>query len=173
MLNRGVEKVASDPWKVLIATMLLNKTAGRTAIPIFWKILDRWPSPQALSNADVTELTHMIKTLGLQSMRAKRLIQLSEMYLAAPPDPSILHKSRNYPVATPVSHLPGSGRYALDSYRIFCNPGIDWMNVMPTDKELIKYIRWKWATVGRRWDPDRGPWGYADLEYWATIGLVL
>jgi len=29
------ECVADDPWKLLVAEMLLNKTAGRVAVPVF------------------------------------------------------------------------------------------------------------------------------------------
>jgi len=38
------ERVAYDPWKVLIAVTLLNKTAGKLAIPVFWRIMKRWPT---------------------------------------------------------------------------------------------------------------------------------
>jgi hypothetical protein len=43
------ECVADDPWKLLVAVMLLNKTAGRVAVPIFWKLIKRWPTPEALA----------------------------------------------------------------------------------------------------------------------------
>jgi methyl-CpG-binding domain protein 4 len=110
----------------------------------------------------------MIQPLGLQAIRAKRLIELSAAYLQEPPShdrhypsrayrathslssppsspvstpPSSPSKRKRYP-PTPISHLPGTGPYALDSYRIFCaNPDNDaWKEVMPTDKELIKYL---------------------------------
>lgn len=41
---------------------------------------------------------------------------------------------------TPISHYPGIGRYALDSYRIFCTSSEEWKEVMPEDKELIRYL---------------------------------
>jgi hypothetical protein len=43
------ECVADDPWKLLIAVMLLNKTAGRVAVPIFWRLIKRWPTPESLA----------------------------------------------------------------------------------------------------------------------------
>jgi methyl-CpG-binding domain protein 4 len=45
-----LEKVADNPWKVLIAVTLLNKTTGKLAIPVFWKIVDKWPTPLDLAN---------------------------------------------------------------------------------------------------------------------------
>jgi methyl-CpG-binding domain protein 4 len=41
--------VADDPWKLLVAVTLLNKTSGRCAVPIFWTLIDRWPTPQSLA----------------------------------------------------------------------------------------------------------------------------
>lgn len=43
------ERVRDDPWKVLVAVMLLNKTTGMKAIPIFWQLMQRWPSAEAMS----------------------------------------------------------------------------------------------------------------------------
>ncbi|TFK76970.1 DNA glycosylase [Pluteus cervinus] len=145
------EIVADDPWKLLIAVTLLNKTCGTLAIPAFWNILSHWPTPWHLASADVEELSSHIQHLGLQNVRARRLTQLSEIYMQDPPSVYDRRTSRvsassngKYP-ATPISHLPGAGRYALDSYRIFCtahqDPGSEeWKSVLPTDKELICYL---------------------------------
>jgi methyl-CpG-binding domain protein 4 len=163
-----LERVSDDPWKLLIAVMLLNKTSGKFAIPIFWEILSRWPTPLLLSQgtsfvlrydelvpiypvclADDSELMTVIRSLGLQRTRSKRLILLSKMYLDDPPAPDNLRSSTfkiygEFYKSTPVSHLPGSGAYALDSYRIFYSgEGHDpeeWKSVMPSDKELIRYL---------------------------------
>lgn len=53
-----------------------------------------------------------------------------------------------------IAHLPGMGAYALDSYRIFYRDrlrgveGLDgvepeWKRVIPTDKELKPYLKWR------------------------------
>ena len=47
--NEFLEMVSSDPWKLILAAMFLNKTAGKASIPIFWAVLDRWPTPEALA----------------------------------------------------------------------------------------------------------------------------
>ena len=51
--SRAPERVADDPWKLLVAVMLLNKTAGRVAVPIFWKLMERWPTPEALAQGNL------------------------------------------------------------------------------------------------------------------------
>ena len=105
------------------------------------------------------EVISLIRHLGTQRVRSRRLILLSRAYLQQPPSIYDLRSSKSikicspcsrprtttaYP-ATPISHLPGTGRYALDSYRIFCTQKHDlnseeWKTVMPTDKELIRYL---------------------------------
>lgn len=44
----ATESVRDDPWKLLLAARLLNVTAGRMAIPVFWRIVARWPTPSDL-----------------------------------------------------------------------------------------------------------------------------
>ncbi|KAK0506088.1 DNA glycosylase [Armillaria luteobubalina] len=166
----SIELVAHDPWKLIVAVTLLNKTSGKLAIPVFWELVDRWPTPLSLSQASDEELVNLIRPLGTQTIRAKRLIEMSKSYLLDPPSPYDVRRSKPAPLPssasltngqgspgkrkkyppTPISHLPGTGRYALDSYRIFCtayeNPlSQEWKVIVPTDKKLIQYIKWKWA----------------------------
>ncbi|KAI5116999.1 hypothetical protein M0805_002668 [Coniferiporia weirii] len=184
------ERVAPDPWKVLVAVMLLNKTAGRKSIPIFWRVLERWPTPEGLSEANIDELRSLLRPLGLQDTRARRMVSLSSFYLSDPPCPDRPRPSRasffylqsdgrtkqvrkvKYP-PTPISHLPGAGAYALDSYRIFCAPGDEWKSVLPMDKELIRYLKWKWAFEGCRWEPIRGLVAPLDADYLEALPEIL
>lgn len=39
------EAVSDNPWQLLISVKLLNVTTGRYAIPVFWKLMDCWPTP--------------------------------------------------------------------------------------------------------------------------------
>ena len=89
-------------------------------------------------------------------------------------------------VAWEVGHLPGIGAYGIDSWRIFCRDqlrglgtaalpdlpeeddeaarkkveqeelGREWTRVLPTDKELRAYLRWRWLRLGWEWDPKTG-----------------
>ena len=158
-----------------MAVTLLNKTSGRLGIPAFWTLISKWPTPLELSQgtshctsvifmltylAKEEEVIALIRHLGTQSVRSRRLILLSRAYLQEPPSIYDLRSSKStkmcspstplritttaYP-ATPISHLPGTGRYALDSYRIFCTQKHDlnseeWKTVLPTDKELVRYL---------------------------------
>ncbi|KAI4194828.1 MAG: hypothetical protein LQ350_007541 [Teloschistes chrysophthalmus] len=88
-------------------------------------------------------------------------------------------------VAWEVGHLPGIGAYGIDSWRIFCRDELrglgtaalpaladadadarkkmedaemskEWTRVLPTDKELRAYLRWRWLRLGWEWDPKTG-----------------
>ncbi|KAG8772216.1 hypothetical protein FRC15_002892 [Serendipita sp. 397] len=163
------------PCWLLISTILLNVTTGKAALPILAQIRERWPTMEALSTASFQSLKALLQPLGLSTKRAHRLITFAQTWLSDPPTQDHLRPSRvsvtrgesKYP-PTAVSHLPGMGRYALDSYRIFCAKTVgdtEWRNVMPLDKELRVYLRWKWALVGQIWDCHRGIVGPATEEY--------
>lgn len=46
------ESLFHDPWKLLIATIFLNRTSGGKAIPIMWDFLKRYPNPEVTRMAD-------------------------------------------------------------------------------------------------------------------------
>ncbi|KAJ7235875.1 DNA glycosylase [Mycena haematopus] len=179
LIQETVANLNDGPWKLLVAVTLLNKTAGKLAIPVFWSIMAAWPTAWALSQAPESEIVALIRPLGTQNVRAKRLIDLSRIYLQDPPSlrderpsramgPPISPKKRQKYPPTPISHLPGAGVYALDSYRIFCSgpASQEWKDVNPSDKELIRYLKWKWAALeNKRWTPVSGVIGTADLAY--------
>ncbi|KAL4062328.1 hypothetical protein J3A83DRAFT_4312000 [Scleroderma citrinum] len=190
--------IRDDPWKVLLAVRLLNVTTGRAAIPIFWKIMSRWPRPRELVDAPLDELVELLRPLGLYNKRAKWFKEISQRYMDDPPRyhnscPHVPEQatsqrwctcqsqprtrtSSSYP-HTPISHFPGVGPYALDSFRIFCwstqesTMDEEWKQVMPSDKELIRYMRWKWAYEERKvWYPDGiGVVGDVDVPYLITL----
>jgi methyl-CpG-binding domain protein 4 len=119
---------------------------------------------------------------------------MAETWLAHPPSKDKRYKKLHYPskhdgrdiangfvldAADPreayeISHLPGVGAYALDSYRIFhrdrlrglstgwrgeempegCEP--EWRRVVPQDKELRAFLKWLWFSEGWDWDAETG-----------------
>jgi methyl-CpG-binding domain protein 4 len=106
---------------------------------VLFEILAAYPSPLELSKAPLEDLTATLQPIGLQRIRAGRLIALSEAWLAAPPCKERRYRRLHYPsrgcgtdvkpggvlrhgderVGWEIAHLPGMGAYALDSYRIF------------------------------------------------------
>ncbi|KAG8930748.1 hypothetical protein FRC02_003709 [Tulasnella sp. 418] len=47
--------------------------------------------------------------------------------------------------------------------------GEEWKRVIPQDKELIKYLVWRWAIEGYIWDPETGASGRSTAEYIRSI----
>ncbi|KAI9779767.1 MAG: hypothetical protein M1835_004630 [Candelina submexicana] len=134
------EKLANDPFRLLVAVTFLNRTKGVHAIPVFYELMERYPTPEDLANANEAEVAKIVRHLGLQNIRAKRYIALAKMWVTNPPIKGRRHRRLHYPnlgdgknikpmetvddadqrVAWETAHLPTAGPYALDSWRIFC-----------------------------------------------------
>ncbi|XP_068264578.1 methyl-CpG-binding domain protein 4 isoform X2 [Nyctibius grandis] len=127
------ETLFHDPWKLLIATIFLNKTSGKMAIPVLWEFLKKYPSPEVTRTADWKEMSELLKPLGLYELRAKTIIKFSDEYLS---------KQWKYPI-----ELHGIGKYGNDSYRIFCVN--EWREVQPQDHKLNVYHAWLRENQGR------------------------
>ncbi|OTA24131.1 hypothetical protein BTJ68_13492 [Hortaea werneckii EXF-2000] len=124
------EKLHQEPFWLLIATTFLNQTSGRAAVPVFWALKNRFPTPDALAQAEYEVVLDMIRHLGLQRQRAKRVIAMAKCWRDDPPRVGRRFRTKDYPGLegdTPeckgsleIGHIPGCGRYAYDSWRIFC-----------------------------------------------------
>ncbi|XP_051011089.1 methyl-CpG-binding domain protein 4 isoform X2 [Acomys russatus] len=126
--NLVQETLFHDPWKLLIATIFLNRTSGKMAIPVLWEFLEKYPSAEVARTADWRDVSDLLKPLGLYDLRAKTIIRFSDEYLTKP---------WRYPI-----ELHGIGKYGNDSYRIFCVN--EWKQVHPEDHKLNKYHDWLW-----------------------------
>ncbi|XP_075370095.1 methyl-CpG-binding domain protein 4 isoform X3 [Mycteria americana] len=131
--NLVQETLFHDPWKLLIATIFLNKTSGKMAIPVLWEFFKKYPSPEITRTADWKEMSELLKPLGLYELRAKTIIKFSDEYLS---------KQWKYPI-----ELHGIGKYGNDSYRIFCVN--EWKEVQPQDHKLNVYHAWLWENRER------------------------
>ncbi|XP_073501111.1 methyl-CpG-binding domain protein 4 isoform X2 [Phyllobates terribilis] len=126
--NLVQETLFHDPWKLLIATIFLNKTSGKMAVPVLWSFLEKYPTPDVARAADWKEMSELLQPLGLYELRAKTIVRFSDEYLI---------KKWRYPI-----ELHGIGKYGNDSYRIFCVN--EWKEVCPEDHKLNSYHSWLW-----------------------------
>ncbi|KAK9406105.1 methyl-CpG-binding domain protein 4 [Crotalus adamanteus] len=124
--NLVQETLFHDPWKLLIATIFLNKTSGKMAFPVLWEFFKKYPSPKVARLANWKEMSELLKPLGLYELRAKTIVKFSDEYLV---------KQWKYPI-----ELHGIGKYGNDSYRIFCVN--EWKEVQPQDHKLNIYHSW-------------------------------
>ncbi|CAJ0642275.1 1126_t:CDS:2 [Entrophospora sp. SA101] len=104
---------------------------GSQATPLLWKFLEEYPTPYKAIKADVNELVNLLRPLGLQNIRAIRIIKFSCSYLLNP----------NF--STP-KELFGMGQYAEDSWKLFCGEKDNaWKTIEPEDKILKMYVDWR------------------------------
>ncbi|MCJ1469124.1 hypothetical protein MMC07_007757 [Pseudocyphellaria aurata] len=203
------EKLCHDPFQLLIAVIFLNKTRGSVAMPVFYDLISRLPTPADLAAAKHEDIVYVFQHLGLQNTRATKCIKLAKTWLESPPVKGKRYRRLHYPnkddgkdinvnegpisdederVAWEVGHLAGIGSYAIDSWRIFCrdelrglptglpnrdemerDPAVrevelskEWTRVLPSDKELRAYLKWRWLRLGFDWDPLSGERRVAD-----------
>lgn len=125
------EDLFHDPWQMLIATIFLNSTSGRIAIPLALEFLKRWPTPQEACQAKLYDILDVIEPLGFGRTRAAIIIRFSHEFLT---------KDWKLP-----NDLYGIGKYGTDSYKIFCMKNA-WKKVESDDPMLMMYLNWRRAT---------------------------
>jgi len=106
---------------------MLNRTTRKQVEKILPQFFDRWPTAQALAQAEEEEVCSMIKFLGFGSTRTKRVINMSKAY------------SENGWKS--VRELPGVGEYATRMWEIFFEGKLG--DVEPSDGALSSYWRWR------------------------------
>ena len=206
------ERLAHDPFRLLVAVIFLNKTRGSVAMPVFYELMERYPTPADLAAADIDDVVDIIEHLGLQNQRAMKCINLAKAWLERPPEKGKRYRLLHYPnkddgkdvkadeilddddkrVAWEIGQLPGVGAYAIDSWRIFCRDELrglptglpevttrgteeeemqkEWTRVLPLDKELRAYLRWRWLRNGWEWNPVTGERKKANEKTMASAG---
>lgn len=162
------EQLAHDPFRLLIATIFLNRTRGAVALPVLFQVFDQFPTIESMATADPASLVSMIRCLGFQNQRAKKCIGLAQTWLAHPPSRDRRYRKLHYPcktdgrdvgqeecidcddprVAWEIAHLPGVGAYSLDSWRIFCRDelrgrAMDWKGRNAAEDSFVP----EWKTV--------------------------
>ncbi len=129
------EQYYPDVFKVLVCCLLLNKCRGDTVRRVLDVLFSKFPTAEAMAEAQPGELSGILTPLGLQHQREKRLTQFAKAFLEGWED---------------VRELPGVGVYAADCYRIFFLEEIG--DSPPDDGPLTDY--WIAAKAGL-W-PDGG-----------------
>src|SRR5689334_5676449 len=93
------EELRGQPWRLLVACVMLNLTNIKQVRPIIAGFFERWPTPEAAGNADARDIAEHIRTLGLYNRRAQSIVKLSRAFGGR---------------WSNVDDLPGVGKYAAD-----------------------------------------------------------
>ncbi|KAF7922983.1 hypothetical protein BELL_0248g00070 [Botrytis elliptica] len=135
------EKFAHDPFRLLIAVTFLNRTHGKQAIPVFYTLMDQYPTPQSIVDAPKEDIVSVIRHLGLQNQRAATYQTYAKTFCENPPVKNKRYAVHDYPTkglgrdvkksevlpeesvdprtGWEIGHMT-QGPYAIDSWRIFC-----------------------------------------------------
>lgn len=121
------EDLWPDKWKMLVACVLLNRTARKQVEKILPQLFAMCPTPKDMVLCDPQLLASVISPLGFKNRRAVTLINLSKNFLMS-----------NWSHA---SELPGIGEYGASVWDIFV------LNKMPdqapNDHALTWYYNWR------------------------------
>jgi A/G-specific adenine glycosylase len=163
----------ADPFRIVVAEILLQRSRGTTVAPVYTELWRRWPDASALSKARADSIRSVIRPLGLVR-RAETLKALASEVVALGGVPSTLEG---------LLELPGVGQYAASATRAVAFErrqatvdgvtarvyrryfGLDDELPASTDREL-------WAVVDRV-TPGTGvrEWNWAVLDLAATVCL--
>ena len=118
-----VQQQVKSKWQHMVGVICLNQTYRKQVKEILPKLFKRYPNPKAFLRGRLKTQENMLKPLGMWSVRARRLRQMSKDFLTWD--------------GKEASDLHGIGKYGSDSYKIF------YKDELPSDvqdKELRKYI---------------------------------
>ena len=118
-----VQQQVKSKWQHMVGVICLNQTYRKQVKEVLPKLFKRYPNPKAYLRGRLKTQQNMLKPLGMWSVRAKRLRQMSKEYLTWD--------------GKEASDLHGIGKYGSDSYKIF------YKNEIPEDvqdKELKRYV---------------------------------
>lgn len=118
------EEFSSNPWAMLIATIFLNKTRGKTARRYIKEFFHTYPTPYEVLADSPKSLERFFDNLGLKK-RGHIIWKLTYQFVSS--------KWRR------ASDLCGIGKYGEDAYRIFCLGHTD---LDPGDRYLKLYLDW-------------------------------
>jgi A/G-specific adenine glycosylase len=162
-----------DPFKVLVAEVLLQRSRGSSVAPVYKRLFERWPSATELGRARVDSIRSVIRPLGL----IRRAETLKTIARAVAERGSVPRSVEG------LLKLPGVGQYAAGAtaavafgkrtatvdgvtarvYRRYF--GLESQQPASTDRDL-------WALV-EDVTPERGvrEWNWAVLDLAATVCL--
>ncbi|MFW9794808.1 MAG: DNA glycosylase [Candidatus Thorarchaeota archaeon] len=102
----------NDPYKILIAEILLRRTTATAVSRIYNSFLKRFENPTRLARAKESTIACSLSSLGLQSVRSRQLRKMASVI--------VKQHSGNIPrSSTDLLALPGVGAYIASAVRNF------------------------------------------------------
>jgi len=100
-----------DPWPVLVSEVMLQQTQVSRVTPKYIEFLERWPSPEALTQSSVSDLLKLWQGLGYPR-RARNLYDAAHQIVQA-------HDGQVPSALEDLLLLPGVGPYTARAVLVF------------------------------------------------------
>lgn len=143
------ELFRKDPWRLVLSTIMLNRTTRCQVDVVLYKFLCKWPDAESTAVADETEIGKVIFPMGMTFRRARGIIRFSREWLALLAKKTALVEERNTTTLNlhvafqltkeDVLGLYNCGNYAYDAYRIFIQGDL---YAVTTDHALQIYVNY-------------------------------
>ena len=101
--TKALAAYTTDPYSILVAEFLLQRTDADTVVSIYSTFLAQYPTLEKLALAPVEDLAELLQPLGL-FFRAKRLSETAKIIAEK-------HKGKIPESETELLKLPGIGKY--------------------------------------------------------------
>lgn len=98
-----------DPYRVLIAELMLRRTRPAQVLPVYRAFLERYPTPRALARAREGDLHRLLAPLGLR-WRTRNMIGVARELVRLP--------RAAFRSAAALKRLPGVGDYVASAVQI-------------------------------------------------------
>ncbi|MDP8012208.1 MAG: endonuclease III domain-containing protein [Thermoplasmata archaeon] len=87
MIKRLIEKIKpheipfSEPWKVLISTVLSQRTKDETTAMVSERLYKIYPDLESISKANLDHLENVLKPIGFYREKAKRIREIAKILI--------------------------------------------------------------------------------------------
>lgn len=75
--TRPAASEKATPWETVLFTALTARSRDDQVEPVFRRLMARYPTPAALAKASVTDVAHVIRTIGLYRSKARNAVAMA------------------------------------------------------------------------------------------------
>lgn len=124
------------PFHVLVRTILSQNTNYRNTRIAYENLFSKFQTPEQIANADISELTALLKPAGLYNIKARRIKDMSKLIVEGHDLSKLVHK--NVDVArNNLLKIKGIGPKTADCVLLF----VGGHEVLPVDTHVFRVAK--------------------------------
>ena len=154
---------SKDPFKVLIATVISQRTKDEVTYTVAEKLFKKYPTPKTLKNAQVEEIAHLIYPAGFYKQKARKIKEIAKII------------DENYSGRVPdnleeLLKLPGVGRKTANIVLSRCYD----KDVIAVDTHVHRISnRLGWVSTKTPEETEKALMKILPKKYWRDINELL